>query len=222
MIRILAALWLAFLPLPFVWSQGQVPGLAQAIPQRDPRLTPVTVKIECEKFDGKAGGSGTVAHVGNGKALVITAHHVIADGNGGVKLQYVSGKTTPGQVVRCENTGGDLAAIVADAVSGRYTPVARRAPSDAAELAQLGWTHGKGPFPRKGKTNGHKWGFVWLSFEVDGGDSGSGVFNENYELVAVVVRKAGDRFGPAPAICVPHARLLAFYELCMKELFPVK
>lgn len=169
--------------------------------------------------------SGVIVHVEGVKALVITAQHCIADGkfNGEVSIRFVDGKIVTGHVVRVQNSGDDLAAILIPADDKTAAvKVAKTAPPIGAAVTQCGYTGaepGKGPYQRRGTVEKYEGPFVYLSLKVNGGDSGSGVFNSDKQLCGIVVRRMSD-IGPGKCLAYEHARLQRFYELCMKELFP--
>jgi hypothetical protein len=103
------------------------------------------------------------------------------------------------------------------------------APKPGETLYQLGWTGAKGPYPRSGSIeqppgDGFFAGKYSLNMRVDGGDSGSGVFNAQRQLVAVICWKYGPgaSVGPGKGLAVDHARVHRFYEACLRGLFGKK
>jgi S1-C subfamily serine protease len=177
--------------------------------------------------EGQPAGSGTVVYADRatcGRALVLTAHHVIAnpdDPDGAVEIEFPGGRRIGGNVVAADPTGTDLAAIILDAsaVNG-FRGVAKTAAPAGALAWQLGYTGGTGPYHRRGVVEGTQHGRTGLSFLTDGGDSGSGVFDLDGNLIAVVCWKR-NRGLPiaAPALAVEHARVARFVERCRAEFF---
>jgi hypothetical protein len=170
-----------------------------------------------------SGGSGTVVYKDGSKALIFTAHHVIYDPedfNGKVQVTFTDGRKVNGNVVATEATGNDLAAIVIDAAAARAASgVAPTAPRPGEQVWQLGWTRLEGPFPRSGRIEEKDFvGKYSFDFLVDGGDSGSGAFNAQRQLVAVICWKQA-REGPGKALAVDHARVSRFYDACLRNLF---
>jgi hypothetical protein len=150
-----------------------------------------------------------------------------ADFHGAVDVTFTDGRKVKGNVAAAESTGNDLAAILIDAADARdATGVAPAAPKPGETLYQLGWTGAKGPFPRSGPIEPGDFGAgkYSLDMRVDGGDSGSGVFNAQRQLVAVICWKYGPgvQFGPGKGLAVDHARVHRFYEACLRGLFGKK
>lgn len=186
----------------------------------DPKLAVVSVMIPNV-------ASGVIVHVEDGKALIVTAQHCISDGDfdGRVRIRYASGDVVTGYVVQVQHTGDDLAAIVAPADENTVAiGVATAEPQIGAKLIQCGYTHaepGKGPFQRYGILEKTDSPFMYLSIEVDRGDSGSGVFNAEKQLVGICVRKQSAR-GPGKAMAYEFARLRRFFDKVKGEVFPRK
>lgn len=191
---------------------------ANETPTLDPTLAVVSVMIPNV-------ASGVVVYVEDGQALVITAQHCISDGkyDGEVSIRFTSGKVVQGRVVRVQNTGDDLAAILIPADDAtRAIAVATVAPLVGTTVTQCGYTGaepGKGPYQRYGTVEKTDGPFMYLSMSVDGGDSGSGVFDASKQLIGITVRKQSSR-GPGKAMAYEFARLRRFYDQCVRELFP--
>lgn len=166
-----------------------------------PRLAEASVRITT----GRSGGSGTVVYSGEKYALVLTCRHLFSgtaqpwsQADGRLQVHWISGRVAGAQVVAISpSRGPDLAVI---AVRGDPAivaiPVSRRTPREGDRLYQAGWPSGRF-VERHGAWRGYT-GLVgsWRSASVGlrsdrgygslPGDSGSGVFSAEQELVAVV------------------------------------
>jgi hypothetical protein len=230
---ILAALFLAFVAgiSPAQCPGGQCPvqpgrGIFQPRPrpsqsQDSPAVDPV---LGASSVMIPGWGSGVIVHVGDGKALVITAQHVIADNSdfdGKVIVRFIDGRTVSGHVVEVQDQGDDLAAILIPADSKTpYIPVAKDAPKPGDVLTQLGYSGaepGRGPYQRIGKVKRYAGPWMYTTHVIYSGDSGSGVYDGDKKLCGIAVR--GNLI---QTLSYEHRRLKRFYDQCVEELFPKK
>lgn len=124
------------------------------------------------------------------RALILTCGHLFYSGVGKVVVTFPSGKQY--EMIRPVATGRvDIAAFLIPAAPGMPSvKIAEAMPQRAAEVWQVGYPGMRGPIARAGNFLGHN-GFIGgapvytTSFDVQPGDSGSGVFNNRSELIGV-------------------------------------
>lgn len=166
-----------------------------------------SVRIEVPLGHNRStGGSGTVIACRNERSLVVTCKHVVGKKDAYVRV-HTSGRSHDGVVIAvCANDDIAIVYVVGDLPS---VAVADRAPQRRDRVSQVGYPFGSGPVRRSGEVIGQMGTaetgapVIAMSMRVDQGDSGSGVFNDCGELVAVV-------WGGPTAACVSHANLVSF------------
>lgn len=163
-------------------------------------------------------GSGTVIAVEEGKAIVLTAHHVV----GSARTVTVDFPFRPVQGRVIANGGAiDLAAIEVDAPSWiTCVPVADSPPPNGSHVTQVGFPHGWGPVTRSGQIHGTAGAIAGsqvngYSFDIQPGDSGSGAFNDDGQLVGVC-----NWGGTGQCLSVSVRDINAFISQRCQPLFP--
>lgn len=172
-------------------------------------------------------GTGTVVACEGGRSLVLTNAHVVPLGSRDITVAH-GGKTHPAtlvascQVVQVDARtidirGVDLALVSVDA----NLPAARIAdepPRIGDRLRQWGFggrTAAQGPTFKAGKVLDPN--RLAGSFYSQSGDSGSGVFNDAGELVAVT---HGNQLPQSPVLALPLAKVREFVKKWCGKLFP--
>jgi Trypsin-like peptidase domain len=182
-----------YAPPGFFPQQPQYPQQPTQRQPKDPvdEMAPVPAELRaaCVRISGqKGGGSGTVFHVANGQAYILTCKHVISYQQP-VTVSWPNGATAPGKVVAVDPRT-DLTCLSVEAKTPMaYVPVAEAMPSKNEPLWQAGfpaWLDGRARYlvRRSGKfigyygqSNGQNQYAVGV--RCSSGDSGSGVFSAN-------------------------------------------
>lgn len=163
-------------PLP----PGQQPTTARKIMAASVRLT----------VDNR-GGSGTVIHAEARRCWIVTNRHV-AMRVGPALVEWSNGARAGARVVHVDRAS-DLALLIAD-VAGPVAavPIATEPPRAGQVVWQCGYPRGRGPRLATGEFTGQQsrdtYGGPSWEFRLgsDSGDSGSGIFNEEGQLIAVL------------------------------------
>ena len=169
-------------------------------------------------------GSGTCIATDGTKALIITCKHV-TNRQPTATVKFTKWKTFTGKVI-AEDSHADLAAIVIETTeTPPFVPLAETHPSRGMPVWQVGYTHGQGPYKRSAVVDGYnvpadqaKEPRIFMpGIQVDGGDSGSGVFLQSEKaLCGVVSVKLTDCNAPGPAGCVELKDIRRFVQSCWR------
>ena len=153
-------------------------------------------------------GSGTVVHSSGGKSLILTNRHVCPHG-GGHPFVLIGSKSYPAEWVAADATV-DLA-LVRVPVELPAVELGEVEPAEGTTLRQWGYSQ-RGPIKAKSgpalgtirfKTDdGPKIESLLTGIDVEQADSGSGVFDPDGRLVAVVYAAGGPVDGPRREHCV--------------------
>jgi len=161
------------------WSLAPRPSSQN--PHVDPRCIACSVRIENYRGNLVESGSGTVIAREGTYGCVITCKHLFSDGVGQLVVPFPDGQRLQASYLGSDSQA-DLAAVAIQA--GASTPMTSVAASPIArgeQVYQVGYPHGHGPVPRAGQALGivgraGSATVLGLSFPVQQGDSGSGVF----------------------------------------------
>lgn len=175
----------------FAYALFAILSLAGVLPAANPEAA--SVYVTHQRVGSTGHGSGTVVACENGVALVLTNRHVCPDQGQSIVVKWTHGGTAFARWL-CVDEWADLAALaVAVPNDCEVCPPARRAPEAGESVVQFGYSVTPGPLRRIGmalKQDG--WRSLsglqdWTaSTGSQPGDSGSGVFNEKGQIVAVV------------------------------------
>jgi V8-like Glu-specific endopeptidase len=169
----------------------------------------VHIKVETET--GASYGSGTVVACENEKSLILSCAHVIYGPDRKVTItlkgKKYAAKWLAGSAVKevanpdgtksLEIDGPDLCLLVVDAELPVAT-VGKTAVADGDKVHQWGFAGGRlkfGPFYKTGVVTEAEG--IWSTADARGGDSGSGLFNDDNELIGVVHARPVDVDEPA-------------------------
>lgn len=164
-------------------------------------------------------GSGTIVHVEGGMALILTCDHVLQAVGATTTIKLTSGKVYQAEMLCNDKTKTDLATYVVTLDRDvPVVPVADSAPTKETLLVGIGYSDGT-PRPRTltydgGRGNGPN--ELGVSFLVDGGDSGGGVFADG-KLVGVISKRRSER-GPGPGLIIAQPACKRFVDACLPHL----
>lgn len=194
-------------PKPPEIIEGRKPGSpgGEAGVAVDPRIVAASVRVSAMSGSGGQGGSGTVFHVapgylGGGTAYVLTCRHVVAHDRWTLTVIWPDGKKLPAKFLAKDATA-DLSCLTVEIPVGvevPFVPLAEKTPPKGQSVFQVGYPHGRGPIKRAGKQHGYvdhtatQWN-LGLSFPVQSGDSGSGLFDAATLSLIGVVWGSSDR-----------------------------
>lgn len=138
--------------------------------------------------NGSSSGSGTVIGVDAdaGIAVVLTCRHLFSGGIGTITVTFTDGTRAHAEHVASDSKA-DLAAVKIRATA--QTPAVKIGETAAVKgksYWQVGYPGGRGPSTKWGLTRGRGGRDVRFGFAAIGGDSGSGIFSGDGELVAVL------------------------------------
>lgn len=152
------------------------------------RLMACSVRVQVDH----RGGSGTVIYSTDKQCWILTNRHVALRPQAQAIVEWSNGARTGARVVHVDRAS-DLALLVASVQTSVCTAaVASDSPRPGQTVWQCGYPRGRGPRLASGEFTGRQQqdtygGPSWeFRFASDGGDSGSGIFNERGELVAVL------------------------------------
>lgn len=161
-------------------------------------------------------GSGTIIHVENGEALVVTCKHVVSRPSS-ITVSYYNKFSVKGEYL-AHDQYADLAFVVIKADSTTpFVPVAKSRVTVGTPIHQAGYPGGQGPVKRFAKVFGYTGRQangnydLRISFASRPGDSGSGVFNPAEKGLCGVVWGGDGR----EAIAVEQYDIKRFYETCL-------
>jgi thiol-disulfide isomerase/thioredoxin len=183
------------------------------------RLVQSTVRLRVQDANGFGNGSGTIIHMHDDEALVLTCGHIFRDsqGKGAILIDVFAGRGAtgvPGQLIRYD-LETDVAlvsfnpgvAVTPIPVAGKSTRLAR---GDAA--LSVGCDHGDAPAARPTQiTSTRKFlgpDHIMAAGEPAQGRSGGGLFNDRGELIGVCnAADPQDREGMYAALSTVHKLL---------------
>jgi thiol-disulfide isomerase/thioredoxin len=183
------------------------------------RLVQSTVRLRVQDASGFGNGSGTIIHMHDDEALVLTCGHIFRDsqGKGAILIDVFAGRGAtgvPGQLIRYD-LETDVAlvsfnpgvAVTPIPVAGKDTRLAR---GDAA--LSVGCDHGDAPAARPTQiTSTRKFlgpDHIMAAGEPAQGRSGGGLFSDRGELIGVCnAADPQDREGMYAALSTVHKLL---------------
>jgi hypothetical protein len=150
-------------------------------------------------------GSGTCIAREGSYALVITCKHLFADGPGRVYCTFPNGQRAEASYLGSDGRS-DLAAVAIYAQDGvPVTQLAEQPAGRGEPIYQVGYPHGRGPMARAGQALGivgytQSANVLGLSFGVEQGDSGSGIFRASDGTLVGVLWGSDGRTSSATGI----------------------
>lgn len=163
------------------------------------------------------GGSGTIVYAENGVAMVLTCQHVFEAMGATTTIRLPGGKTYKAELIANDKTHTDLAMYAMEIDDAPAVEVGDM-PGAGATLTGIGYSDGT-PRPRTGRYDGGRGdgpNEVGVSFMVNGGDSGGGVFADG-KLVGVINKKRSDN-GPGRGLVISQPACKRFVDACFPRL----
>jgi S1-C subfamily serine protease len=177
---------------PVCDGTGQIPDPAPVTAAASgPR--PAVCRIECGSGPSRDCGSGVLVEAKDGRAVVLTAWHVVRGNRDSITVRWPDGTSGPARVLASDDAF-DLAALATAAPAAAPVPLASRTPGVGDRLTLAGY--GPTPFVYReasgavtqfvGPTGRHPAHMLELRAHARQGDSGGPILNEAGELVAVL------------------------------------
>lgn len=173
---------------PVCDGTGELPDAPAA-----PRPRPAVCRIECGAGPSRDCGSGVLVQVREGRAVVLTAWHVVRGNRDSIVIRWADGTIGPARVLASDEAY-DLAALSADMAKAAPASVAAKPPAIGERLTIAGY--GPAPFSYREQTGTvsqfvaptgrHKANMVEVRASARQGDSGGPIFNEAGEVVAIL------------------------------------
>jgi S1-C subfamily serine protease len=223
----------AFLP-PEPPAAFAAPADAEPETATDPKASSVLVQRDMGNGTGQA-GTGTVIASENGKCLVLSNAHVVENDarplfvRKGAKVYpatfVASSRVVPTGPGSIHVEGPDLALVVIDA-DLPAVKIADARPAPGARLRQFGYggrRPGDEPSFKEGKVTANRYANDYLTGTLvsQSGDSGSGLFNDQGELVGVTWGGTlADPTAHVMAVPLPVVKVYVAASTERKGLFP--
>ena len=168
--------------------EPQAPAAAAA-----PGPRPPVCRIECGSGPSRDCGSGVLVEARDGRAVVLTAWHVVRGHHDAITIRWPDG-TSGRATVLASDDAFDLAALATASPAAAPVPIAARPPAVGDRLTLAGY--GPTPFVYReaagevtqfvGPTGRHPNHMVEVRAAARQGDSGGPIFNADGEVVAVL------------------------------------
>lgn len=176
---------------PVCDGSGEIADTPRAAAAPGPR--PAVCRIECGSGPSRDCGSGVLVEASDGRAVVLTAWHVVRGNRDAITIRWPDGTSGPARVLASDDPF-DLAVLSTAAPAAAPVPIAARPPAVGDRLTLAGY--GPTPFVYReaagdvtqfvGPTGRHPAHMLEVKAHARQGDSGGPIFNEAGELVAVL------------------------------------